>query len=141
MLVVALIGWRWSALLTSTLNEDLAYAGGINPKREQLALTFALAITVAVVIKVVGVLPIAAMLTISAAACLLSRTPEGMALTAGLIGILQAIIGLRAAYMCDTPTGPSIACIAALIFLVTSVLKTFRQQSERRISQPFLFPF
>jgi len=40
MLVVVLIGWRWSALLTATLNEDLAYASGINPKREQLALTF-----------------------------------------------------------------------------------------------------
>ena len=58
-LVVALIGWRWSTLLTSTLNEDLAYASGINPKREQLVLTIALAITVAVAIKVVGVLLIA----------------------------------------------------------------------------------
>ena len=61
-LVVVLIGWRWSALLTSTLNEDLAYASGIDPKREQLVLTLALAITVAVAIKVVGVLLIAAML-------------------------------------------------------------------------------
>ena len=129
MLVVVLIGWRWSALLTATLNEDLAYASGINPKREQLALTFALAITVAVAIKVVGVLLIAAMLIIPAAARPLSRTPEGMALTAGLIGILSAIIGLRAAYVFDTPAGPSIVCVAALTFLVTSVFKTFRQQS------------
>jgi zinc transport system permease protein len=126
MLVVVLIGWRWSALLTATLNEDLVYASGINPKREQLALTFALAITVAVAIKVVGVLLIAAMLIIPAAARPLSRTPEGMALTAGLIGILSAIIGLRAAYVFDTPAGPSIVCIAALTFLVTSVFKTFR---------------
>ena len=129
MLVVALIGWRWSALLTATLNEDLAYASGINPKREQLALTFALAITVAVAIKVVGVLLIAAMLIIPAAARPLSRTPEGMALTAGLIGVLSAIIGLRAAYVFDTPAGPSIVCVAALTFLITSVFKTFRQQS------------
>ena len=126
MLVVVLIGWRWSALLTATLNEDLVYASGINPKREQLALTFALAITVAVAIKVVCVLLIAAMLIIPAAARPLSRTPEGMALTAGLIGILSAIIGLRAAYVFDTPAGPSIVCIAALTFLVTSVFKTFR---------------
>ena len=84
-LVVALIGWRWSVLLTSTLNEDLAYASGINPKREQLVLTIALAITVAAAIKVVGVLLIAAMLIIPAAAARpLSRTPEGMAVAAGL---------------------------------------------------------
>ena len=130
MLMVVLIGWGWSALLTATLNEDLAYASGINPKREQLALTFALAITVAVAIKVVGVLLIAAMLIIPAATARpLSRTPEGMALTAGLIGILSATIGLRAACVFDTPAGPSIVCVAALTFLVTSVFKTFRQQS------------
>src|SRR6056297_2683555 len=44
-LVIGLIGWRWSALLTATLNEDLAYASGMDPRREQLILTVALAIT------------------------------------------------------------------------------------------------
>lgn len=126
-LVVALIGWRWSALLTSTLNEDLAYASGIDPKREQLVLTFALAITVAVAIKVVGVLLIAAMLIIpSAAARPLSRTPEGMALVAALIGAISAIVGLRAAYVFDTPAGPSIVCVAAVIFTASSVVQSLR---------------
>ena len=59
-------------------------------------LTIALAITVAVAIKVVGVLLIAAMLIIPAAAARpMSRTPEGMAIAAGLIGMLSAIIGLQ----------------------------------------------
>jgi zinc transport system permease protein len=31
-LVVGLIAWRWSALLTATLNEELAYASGIDPE-------------------------------------------------------------------------------------------------------------
>jgi len=126
-LVVALIGWRWSALLTSTLNEDLAYASGINPKREQFVLTVALAVTVAVAIKVVGVLLIAAMLIIPAAAARpLSRTPEGMAVSAGLIGTISAIVGLRAAYVLDTPAGPSIVCVAAIVFLGSSILKSLR---------------
>lgn len=125
--VVALTGWRWSALLTSTLNEDLAHASGIDPKREQLVLTFALAITVAVAIKVVGVLLIAAMLIIPAAAARpLSRTPEGMAIAAGAIGILSAIIGLRAAYIFDTPAGPSIVCVAAVTFLMSSLINSFK---------------
>ena len=127
-LVVLLLGWRWSALLTSTLNEDLAYASGVDPKREQLVLTLSLAITVAVAIKVVGVLLIAALLIIPAAAARpLSRTPEGMAIAAGLIGILSALVGLRAAYVFDTPAGPSIVCVAALAFLSTSVIKGFRR--------------
>jgi zinc transport system permease protein len=129
-LVVALIGWRWSALLTATLNEDLAYASGIDPKREQLVLTLALAITVAVAIKVVGVLLIAAMLIIPAAAARpLSRTPESMALVAAGIGSISALAGLRAAYIFDTPAGPSIVCVAAVIFATLSIIGSVRRSS------------
>lgn len=128
LLVALLISWRWSALLTATLNDDLAYANGINPKREQLVLTVALAITVAVAIKVVGVLLIAAMLIIPAATARpLSRTPEGMAMIAGVIGMLSVVVGLRAAYVFDTPAGPSIVCVAAVAFLGSSVMKSFQR--------------
>ena len=90
-------------------------------------MTIALAITVAVAIKVVGVLLIAAMLIIPAAAARpLSRTPEGMAIATGLIGMLSTIIGLRAAYVLDTPAGPSIVCVTAITFLLTSFLKRLR---------------
>lgn len=129
-IVVGLIWWRWSALLTTTLSEDLAYASRINPKREQLVLTVALAITVAVAIKVVGVLLIAAMLIIPAAAARpLARTPEGMVLTAGAIGGICAVAGLRGAYIFDTPAGPSIVCVAAMIFALTSLRSVFFHRS------------
>ena len=122
-LVVALIAWRWSPLLTSTLNAELAYASGIDPKREQLILTLALAITVAVAIKVVGVLLIAAMLIIPAAAARsLARTPEAMAMIAAAIGGISAVAGLRAAYLFDTPAGPSIVCVAAVLFAGLSAI-------------------
>ena len=116
-LVVALIAWRWSPLLSATLNEELAYAGGLDPKREKLILTLALAVTVAVAIKVVGALLIAAMLIIPAAAARgLARTPEAMAMIAAAIGAVSAVAGLRAAYLLDTPAGPSIVCVAAVLF-------------------------
>ena len=123
VVVVALIAWRWSALLTSTLNEELAYSTGLNPRREQLVLTLSLAITVAVAIKVVGVLLIAAMLIIPAAAARgLSRTPEAMAVIAAVIGASSAVLGLRGAYVFDTPAGPSIVCVAAMSFAVFGLL-------------------
>lgn len=128
-LVVALMLWRWSALLTSTLNEDLAYASGINPKHEQMTLTLSLAITVAVAIKVVGVLLIAAMLIIPAAAARgLARTPEAMAAVAAAIGGLSAFVGLRAAYIFDTPAGPSIVCVAAILFAAVNALGWLSQK-------------
>ncbi|GGL59751.1 metal ABC transporter permease [Wenxinia marina] len=126
-LVAGLIGWRWSALLTATLNEELAHASGIDPRREQLVLTLSLAITVAVAIKVVGALLIAALLIVPAAAARpLARTPEGMALIAAAIGAGSAVAGLRAAYVLDTPAGPSIVCVAALAFMVTGLLRGVR---------------
>lgn len=128
-LVVMLIAWRWSALLTSTLSEELAYAGGLKPKREQLILTLCLAITVAVAIKVVGVILMAAMLIILAAAARnLSHTPEAMAVIAAAIGAISAVSGLRAAYAFDTPPGPSIVCVSAIIFAALSLLG-WRSQS------------
>ena len=63
-----------------------------------------------------------AMLIIPAAAARpLSRTPERMALVAAGIGSLSALLGLRAAYIFDTPAGPSIVCVAALIFATLSI--------------------
>jgi zinc transport system permease protein len=123
-LVVGLLAWRWSALLTATLNEDLARACGIDPARERLVLTLTLAVTVAVAIKVVGVLLIAAMLIVPAAAARpLARTPEAMALIAAGIGAAAAVLGLRAAYALDTPAGPTIVCAAAAAFAATSALR------------------
>ena len=124
VLAVALIVWRWSELLTSTLNEDLAYASGYKPKREQLILTVCLAITVAVAIKVVGILLIAALLIIPAAAArCAARTPEAMAGIAAAIGAISAVAGLRGAYIFDTPAGPSIVCVAAMIFALLNLVQ------------------
>ena len=126
VLVAGLTAWRWSGLLTATLDPDIARADGIDPRREELILTLALAVTVAVAIKVVGVLLIAALLVIPpAAARPLTRTPEGMAVAAAAIGGVSAVAGLRAAYIFDTPAGPSIVCVAAAIFALTGLYGAF----------------
>ncbi len=121
--VLALIAWRWSGLLLSTLNPDLALASGYNPKREQFILTLALAIVVAVAIKVVGVLLIAAMLIIPAATARpFSRTPEIMAVVAAGVAVCAGSTGLSASYLLDTPTGPTIVCVSALLFVMSNIV-------------------
>ena len=123
-IILGLIFWRWSPLLLVTLNEDLASASGINPKKETFILTISLAIVVAVGIKVVGVLLIISMLIIPAASARsIVSTPEMMAVAASLIGMSSAIFGLNAAYIFDTPTGPSIVCIASLFFITSIVIR------------------
>ncbi|MBU9698127.1 metal ABC transporter permease [Rhodobacteraceae bacterium HSP-20] len=128
VLVLGLLAWRWQALLTSTLNEDLAHASGLNPARERLVLTLALAVVVAVAIKVVGALLIAALLIIPAAAARgLSRTPESMALLATLFGAASALAGLQLSLWEDTPAGPSIIAAAAILFALSAIFGRMRR--------------
>lgn len=120
--VLALLAWRWSGLITATMNEELAQASGVNPARERLALTLALALTVALSIKIVGALLIAALLIIPpAAARSLSRTPETMAVGAMLVGGISVVAGLGASLRFDTPAGPSIVVAAFGLFLLSLV--------------------
>ena len=122
-LTLGLLIWRWQALLTATVSEDLAHASGLNPHREKLVLTLALALTVAFSLKIVGALLIAALLIIPAAAARgVARTPETMALLASLIGAVSAIAGLGLSLWQDTPAGPSIIVVAAVVFAASAVL-------------------
>jgi zinc transport system permease protein len=132
--VVGLVIWRWSGLLLSTLNKDMALASGFDPKREELILTIALAIVVAVAIKVVGVLLITAMLLVPAATARpFSKTPEIMALVAAALGVTASLSGLSASYVMDTPTGPTIVCVSALLFVITNIaIKIFPRISWRK---------
>ena len=128
LMVAGLLFWRWQALLTATLSEELAHAAGLNPNRERLVLTLALAVVVAVALKVVGALLIAAMLIIPAAAArALARTPETMAGLAVGIGGLSAFAGLRLSLWLDTDAGPSIVASAAVIFALAALVGQLRR--------------
>ncbi len=127
-IVVAGLLWRWQALLTATLNPDLARSIGIDPDREKLVLTLALALVVAAAIKVVGVLLIAALLIIPAAAARpLADTPERMAAVAVAIAACSSVGGLWASLLLDTPAGPSIVCVATLFFAATNLAGQLRK--------------
>lgn len=127
LVVLGILWWRWSALLTATLSPELAQASGINPRAEQLALTLALAVTVAVAIKIVGVLLIGALLIIPAASARpFASTPERMAVFATLGAMASVLIGLVAAWQLDLLAGPAIVCAAASLFALSSLSRLIR---------------
>ncbi|MEO1089750.1 MAG: metal ABC transporter permease [Pseudomonadota bacterium] len=128
-LVLTLLWFRWTRLLTATLNPDLAFASGVHPRVEQFLLTVGLAIVVAVALKVVGALLIASLLIIPAATARpLARDPEIMAAGAALVAIIATAGGLRAAYLFDTPTGPTIVALAAVLFALSSTVAACRRR-------------
>ncbi len=123
VLVWGLILWRWNGLLLSTLSPDLAYASGIDPKREKYVMMISLALVVAVAIKIVGALLIGAMLIIPAASARpFARTPEQMLVGAAGLGVCASLLGLWGAWEFDTPAGPSIVCSAAGLFALSHLL-------------------
>ena len=118
----AVLWWRWDAMLTATVDPDLAFAAGIDPERERMVLTVTLAVAVAAALKVVGVLLIAAMLVVPAAAARpMARTPEGMLAWAAGIGAGAALLGLWGAWALDAPAGPSMVAAAAAAFVLTGL--------------------
>jgi zinc transport system permease protein len=127
-LVLVLLWRRWARLLTATLNPDLAFASGGHPRLEQFLLTVGLAVVVAVALKVVGALLIASLLIIPAATARpLARNPESMAVIAALMAIVATAGGLQAALVFDTPTGPTIVALAAILFAVSSAAEAWRR--------------
>ncbi len=122
--VLGLLVWRWNRLLIATVNEEMAQAAGVNPKSEQWVLTFALAVVVAVAIKVVGALLIGALLLIPAAtARRFAGTPEAMAVLAAVFGVVSALTGLYVSWYLDTPTGPSMVCVCAVLFWGSTLIR------------------
>lgn len=121
--VMALLAWRWQRLVTASVNEELAMAAGIDPARERLILSLALALVVAIAIRITGALLVSAMLIVPAAAARgFSATPEQMAGSATAIGAIAVLGGLWASLWLDTPAGPSIVAISALIYAFSLVL-------------------
>lgn len=123
-LVLAVLLWRWQRLVTSSLNEELAMAAGIDPRIERLILSLCLAVTVALAIRVVGSLLISAMLIVPAAAARTwARTPERMAAGAALIAGASVVLGLGSSLRMDTPAGASIVSAAAIFFVLSQALR------------------
>lgn len=107
----------WRALLAATVSRDIAIAEGLKPQRTEWIFMLMIALVVAIALKLVGALLITAMLIIPAAtARRFSSTPEMMAIAASVIGVISVLAGLYSSLQLDTPTGPSIILIAAIIF-------------------------
>ena len=129
--VLALLVSHWPALVLITLHEGLARAEGIRPLYSQLIFMLLMVVFVVMSIRVVGLLLVTSLLIIPAAtARQLTRSPESMAVTAAAVGIAAVVGGVFASIVIDTPTGPSIVVVAAIMFFVVSMLAHTRAANK-----------
>lgn len=115
---------RWGQLVLIAINEDLAFAEGVNVRRVDLEYTLIIALIIGVSIKVIGVLLVASMLVIPAAAARnLSKSPLQMLVLSVFCGAGAVFFGMLLAYSLDSPSGPSIVVTSLIIFLLSLSLK------------------
>ena len=129
VLILALI---WRPLLAVTVHEDLARAEGVPSLTVRLIFMLLIAVIIAFAMKIVGILLITALLIIPAAtARCCARSPEQMAVLAGLIGAVAVVGGLFLSLRLDTPSGPSIVVVAVTLFALSLLLSGSITRSSR----------
>ncbi len=125
--VLLLIILLWQQLLSITVHEELAAVEGLPVTAIRLALMLMVAIVIAVTMKIVGVLLIASLLVIPpATARFHTASPEQMAISASILGMLSICLGLAFSYYSNAPAGPAIVLSTAMLFIVSFI---FRRKS------------
>jgi len=123
-LVLILYAYHWRALLSISVDEELAKIDGVHISRTRFIFMLLLALTIAVAIKVVGVLLITALLIVpSATARLFSSTPLQMVLLSVLFAIASVLFGLGGSLYWDIATGPAIVVASSIAFFVSRLLR------------------
>ena len=126
-IALGVLAWLWRPLLAATVSPDLASVARLRPERARLAFGILLAAVIAVAIKIVGVLLIVALLIVPAATVRrFASSPERMAVSAAVMGVVSVAAGLMASASFDTPSGPSIVVAALALFTLT---RAFRKVS------------
>lgn len=120
LLVLALISWLWQSILAVAVHEELARSEGIAVDRVRLIFMLLMAVVVAVAMKIVGIILITALLIVPAASARrFATSPESMAITAMLFGVLSVLGGVFVSMQWDTPAGPSIVLASVSLFFVS----------------------
>ena len=120
--VLIFLYFNWSSFVLMTIDEKLARAEGINVVINQLLIMLLMTIVVAVSFKIVGLLLITSLLIIPAASARqLAHSPELMAVVSSVLAAFSVILGILSSIYLDTPSGPSIVVMSALIFVMVSI--------------------
>lgn len=124
--ILALIYYYWSDLLLTTISEELAIAEGINAFYINILFMILMTLIVALSMRIIGVMLMTSLLIIPAAtARQFSKSPKQMVFYAILSGIIAVTTGLYLSLFWDTPSSPTIVCVATVLFMLVLPIKGF----------------
>ena len=118
LLVLVLLGLYFRPLLLASVDEDGAFAAGVNVARMRLLVLVLLALTVVVALKVVGILLVSALLVLpgAVARALSSRWP-GFLMGSIAASIAMVLGGLLLSVALDVPSGAAVILVGTVLFL------------------------
>lgn len=117
---------HWNIWAYVTFDRELAAADGIDVKKQEHLITFAVALVVAVAIKITGIILISSMIILPAAAsAILAKRFSTMTYLSVIFGMISATLGLIISYFYDYPSGAVIVILQVMIFLFAMAGKIF----------------
>lgn len=63
-----------------------------------------------------------------------SGTQEAMAVMAAIVGVCANVAGLAFSYHFDSPTGPTIVCVVAFLFVALNMVNAVIRRTSRQLS-------
>ena len=128
VLVLIVWGTIYNDLLILSINPSMARSKNIPVKLIENIFLILVAVIVTLSIKWIGILVINSLLIIPCAAAKNvsgnARSYQGLSI---IFSMFSGISGLIIAYYCNTAAGPTIVIISAVIFLVTTLVRSFRK--------------
>lgn len=122
VIVLLVVGLFYKELLLSTFDETMAKVYGLNTRLIHYGLMILLTLVSVAALQTVGVILVVSMLiTPASTAYLLTNRLSRMIALSSLFGALSAVLGIYFSYIYDLPSGPVIAIVSALFFVVVLV--------------------
>lgn len=122
VIVLLVVGLFYKELLLSTFDETMAEVSGLNTRLIHYGLMILLTLVSVASLQTVGVILVVSMLiTPASTAYLLTNRLSIMIALSSAFGAIAAALGIYFSYIYDLPSGPVIAIVSALIFVLVLV--------------------
>lgn len=126
--VLTMIFKLWSKLILITLDENLAFAEGVNVSQVKWLFLMLLSMMVAFSVQLIGILLLMSLMIIPAAtARQCAKSPNTMAIFAILVGSASVVLGIGLSIIFDSPTSPFIVITAAFFFLLSLLFQRLKR--------------
>ena len=124
IIVLLVIGSRYSQILSLSFDEEFARTSGINARRINSLLAVLTAVTVVLTMKLVGIMLTSALLIIPAVTAFqAAKSFRGTMVAAAILAVLSVWAGIVISFLLNVPTGATIVLLNFAFFLVLYAVK------------------